>query len=170
MKFEIDIENSSLSEYFNEDKGDITFTDAFKEEVIRTFVRKMQWDSEIRNFVKDEIKDGLGRKIQEWKQDTAIKVVVEEQIKQDLSPMRSGSYFYAQEYKDKVKKATEQTLAQYVREINSLIETTIRFEVKQVMENLYKGNKMREFLDMDKLTAYVIKTMKEQKESEETGN
>lgn len=168
MKFEIDLENSSLSEYFNEDNGDITFTDVFKEEVIREFVRKMQWDSEIRNFVKDEIKVGLGRKVQEWKQDTAIKVVVEEQIKQDLSPMRSGSYFYAQEYKDKVKKATEQTLAQYIREINALIETTIRIEVKKVMENLYKGNKMRDFLDMDRLTAYVIKTMNEQKESEET--
>lgn len=168
MKFEIDLENSSLSEYFNEDNGDITFTDVFKEEVIREFVRKMQWDSEIRNFVKDEIKVGLGLKVQEWKQDTAIKVVVEEQIKQDLSPMRSGSYFYAQEYKDKVKKATEQTLAQYIREINALIETTIRIEVKKVMENLYKGNKMRDFLDMDRLTAYVIKTMNEQKESEET--
>lgn len=168
MKFEIDLENSSLSEYFNEDNGDITFTDVFKEEVIREFVRKMQWDSEIRNFVKDEIKVGLGRKIQEWKQDAAIKVVVEEQIKQDLSPMRSGSYFYAEEYKEKVKKATEQTLAQYVREINALIETTIRIEVEKVMENLYKGNKMREFLDMDKLINYVVRTMKEQQESEET--
>lgn len=163
MKFEIDLENSSLSEYFNEDNGDITFTEVFKEEVIREFVRKMQWDSEIKNFVKNEIKEGLGRKVQEWKQDTAIKVVVEEQIKQDLSPMRSGSYFYAEEYKDKVKKATEIALAQYVREINALIETTIRIEVKKVTENLYKGNKMREFLDMDKLTAYVIKTMNEQK-------
>ena len=168
MKLEIDIENSSLSEYFNEENGDITFTDAFKEEVIREFVRKMQWDSEIRKFVKDEIKDGLGCKIREWKQDTAIKVVLEEQIKQDLSPLRSGSYFYAQEYKDKVKKATEQALAQYVREINALIETTIRFEVEKVMRNLCKGNKMCEFLDMDKLTGYVIKTMKEVTENDKT--
>lgn len=168
MKFEIDLENSSLSEYFNEDNGDVTFTDAFKEKVISAFVRKMQWDSEIKNFVKDEIKEGLGRKIQEWKQDTAIKVVVEEQIKQDLSPLRSGSYFYAEEYKNNVKKATETALAQYVRKINALIETTIRNEVKKVMETLYKGHKMREFLDIDKLTAYVIQTMREPKESEET--
>ncbi len=168
MKFEIDLENSSLGEYFNEENGDVTFTDAFKEEVIRAFVRKMQWDSEIRNFVKDEIKEGLGRKIQEWKQDTAIKVVVEEQIKQDLSPLRSGSYFYAEEYKDKVKKATEKALAQYVREINALIETTIRIEVEKVMQTLYKGHKMREFLDIDKLTAYVVQTMREPNESEET--
>ena len=168
MKFEIDIENSSLSEYFNEDNGDITFTDVFKEDVMREFLRKMQWNSEIRDFVKREIKDGLYPKILEWKQDTAIKVVVEEAIKEELSPIRSGSYFYTEQYKQSVKEATKKILASYVYEIKNLIESTIRSEVDKVMDGLYEGHKMREFLNMDKLTAYVIQTMREPKESEDT--
>ena len=168
MKFEIDIENSSLSEYFNEDNGDITFTDVFKEDVMREFLRKMQWDSEIRDFVKREIKAGLYPKILEWKQDTAIKVIVEEAIKEELSPIRSGSYFYTEQYKQSVKEATKKILASYVYEIKNLIESTIRSEVDKVMDGLYEGHKMREFLNMDKLTAYVIQTMREPKESEDT--
>lgn len=166
MKFEIDIENSSLSEYFSEENDGIVFTDIFKEEVVREFLRKMSWDSEFRDFVRKEIKDGLYPKIVEWKQDTAIKVIVEEVIKEELSPLRSGSYFYMKEYEQNVKNATKKVLAGYVSEIKSLIETTIRSEVDKVMESLYEGHKMREFLNMDKLTAYVIKTMDEQKESE----
>ena len=168
MKFEIDIENSSLSEYFTEENDGIVFTDIFKEEVVREFLHKMSWDSEFRDFVRKEIKDGLHPKIVEWKQDTAIKVIVEEVIRDELKPMRSGSYFYMEEYKNKVKEATKKVLAEYIREINSLIESTIRSEVDTVMESLYEGHKMREFLNMDKLTAYVMQTMRETKESEDT--
>lgn len=168
MKFEIDIENSSLSEYFTEENDGIVFTDIFKEEVVREFLHKMYWDSEFKNFVSKEIKDGLHPKIVEWKQDTAIKVVVEEVIKEELKPLRSGSYFYMEEYKNKVKEVTKKVLAGYVSEINSLIETTIRNEVDKVMESLYQGHKMREFLNMDKLTAYVMQTMCQPKESEGT--
>ena len=168
MKFEIDIENSSLSEYFTEENDGIVFTDIFKEEVVREFLHKMSWDSEFKNFVSKEIKDGLHPKIVEWKQDTAIKVVVEEVIKEELKPVRSGSYFYMEEYKNKVKEVTKKVLTGYVSEINSLIETTIRNEVDKVMESLYQGHKMREFLNMDKLTAYVMQTMCQPKESEGT--
>jgi hypothetical protein len=169
MKFEIDIENSSLSEYFTEENDGIVFTDIFKEEVVREFLRKMSWDSEFRTFVRNEIKEGLYPKIREWKQDTAIKLIVEEVIKEELSPLRSGSYFYMKEYEQTVKTATKKVLAGYVSEIKSLIETTIRSEVDKVMESLYQDHKMREFLNMDKLTAYVIKTMREPKESEGEG-
>ena len=169
MKFEIDIENSSLSEYFTEENDGIVFTDIFKEEVVREFLRKMSWDSEFRTFVRNEIKEGLYPKIREWKQDTAIKLIVEEVIKEELSPLRSGSYFYMKEYEQTVKTATKKVLAGYVSEIKSLIETTIRSEVDKVMESLYQDHKMREFLNMDKLTAYVIKTMRGPKESEGEG-
>lgn len=168
MKFEVDIENSTLSEYFNESDGDITFTDAFKAEVVRTFLERVRFDDEIRSYIKSEIKDGLHLKVVGYKQDGAIKAVVEEVIKEELSPSRSGSYFYMQEYKSKVAKETKNALEQYKREINCLIATTIRDEIKTVMENLYKGHKMREFLDMDKLTAYVYDTMQKAKESEDT--
>lgn len=168
MKFEVDIENSTLSEYFNESDGDLTFTDAFKEEVVRTFLNRIRFDDEIRNYIKSEIKDGLHLKVVSYKQDGAIKAIVEEVIKEELSPSRSGSYFYMQEYKSKVEKETKDALKQYEREINYLIATTIRNEIKTVMESLYKGNKMREFLDMDKLTDYVYNIMREQKESVDT--
>lgn len=161
MRFEIDIENSSLSEYFNDDNGNITLTDVFKEEMLRKLCDNITWDSEFRDFIRREIKNGLYPKIIEWKQDTAIKVIVEEVIKDELKPMRSGNYFYMEEYKNKVKEATKKVLASYVTEINSLIETTIRREVNKVMESLYKGHKMYEFLNMDKLTAYVMQTMRE---------
>lgn len=168
MKFEIDIENSSLSEYFNEENGDITFTDAFKEEVIKAFLNKLRFDGEIRDFIRGEIKDGLYLKVTEYKQDCAIKVIVEDVIREELKPQRSGSFFYLKEYEQNVKEATKKVLANYVREIKSLIEMTMRSEVENVLETLYKGNKMREFLNMDKLSAYVVKTMNEQKESEDT--
>lgn len=168
MKFEVDIENSTLSEYFNEEDGDITFTDAFKEEVIKAFLNKLRFDGEIRDFIRGEIKDGLHIKVTEYKRDCAIKVIVEDVIREELKPQRSGSFFYLKEYEQNVKEATKKVLANYVREIKSLIEITMRSEVENVLETLYKGNKMREFLNMDKLSAYVVKTMNEQKESEDT--
>ena len=124
MKIEVNLENSPLSEYFTEENDCVVFTDIFKEEVVKEFLHKMSWDSEFRTFAKNEIKEGLHPKICEWKQDTAIKLIVEELIKEELHPMRSGSYFYMEEYKTKVKEATKKVLAEYVREINALIESS----------------------------------------------
>ena len=162
MKFEIDIENSTLSEYFTEENDGIVFTDIFKEEVVREFLHKMSWDSEFRDFVRKEIKDGLYPKIVEWKQDTAIKVIVEEVIKEELKPMRSGSYFYMEEYKTKVKEATKKVLIEYVKEINTLIEDTIRKEVKNILDTLYEDNPLRQFIDMSKVTVYVMNLLKKE--------
>jgi peptide subunit release factor 1 (eRF1) len=67
MKFEIDLENSPLSEYFTEEEDGITFTEVFKEEVVKEFLRKMSWNSEFREFVRNELRDGLHPKIVEWK-------------------------------------------------------------------------------------------------------
>ena len=153
-----------MSEYFNESDGDITFTDAFKEEVVRTFLNRVRFDDEIRAYIKSEIKDGLHLKVIGYKQDGAIKAVVEEVIKEELSPSRSGSYLYLQEYRSKVAKETKKALEQYEKDINHLISTTIRDEVEKVMEILYKGHKMREFLDMKKLTDYVYEVMRAQKQ------
>ena len=162
MKFEIDIENSSLSEYFTEENDGIVFTDIFKEEVVREFLHKMSWNSEFRDFVRKEIKEGLYPQIREWKQDTALKLIVEEVIKEELKPMRSGSYFYMEEYKTKVKEATKKVLAEYVREINILIEGTIREEVKNILDTLYEDNPLRQFIDMSKVTVYVMNLLKKE--------
>lgn len=160
MKFEIDLENSSLSEYFTEEEDGITFTEVFKEEVVREFLHKMSWNSDFRDFVRSEIRNGLHPKIVEWKQDAAIKAVVEDTVKEELKPMRSGNYFYAEEYKTKVQAAVKKVMIEYVVEINALIEKTVRNEVKNILDDIYKDNPMRDFIDMPKVTNYVMNLLK----------
>ena len=160
MKFEIDLENSPLSEYFTEEEDGITFTEVFKEEVVKEFLNKMSWNSEFREFVRSEIRSGLHPKIVEWKQDAAIKAVVEETVKEELKPMRSGNYFYAEEYKTKVQAAVKKVMIEYVVEINALIERTIREGVKNILDDIYHDNPMRAFIDMPKVTMYVMELLK----------
>ena len=160
MKIEVNLENSSLSEFFSEDEcAGVTFTDAFKEAVLQAFVQKINYDSLIRSFIKDAIKEGLWSLVCQYKNESAIKAIVDEVIRDELRTQRTGTLIFTNNYVEEVKKATEKSLSVYKRDIDICIKTTVADEVKKYIEALYDGNKLREFIDFDKLSAYVIRTM-----------
>ena len=166
MKFEIDIENSTLSEYFYEEDGDMTVSDVFKEAVLKSFVNKIRFDDLIRKHIKDEISVGLHSKIIEYKNDIAIKVIVEDVIREELSPLRTGSFFYLEEYRKKVKDETIKLLGKYTVEINRLIENSVREQIKKEIEDVCKDNHFIDFIDKEKLSKYLLQQLKGEKHNE----
>lgn len=164
MKIEVNLENSSMSEFFSEDEcGCVTFTDAFKEAVLKAFVQKINYDSLIRTFIKDAIKEGLWQLVCQYKNESAIKAIVDEVIRDELRTQRTGSLIFTNNYVEQVKKATESSLSVCKRDIDVCIKTTVANEVEKYIKVLYDGNKLREFIDFNKLSSYVIRTMEAQK-------
>lgn len=162
MKLEFDLENSTLSEYFNEDtEGHITFSDVFKEAVLKEFCIKASYDSDIRGFIKSEIKDGLYLKICEYKNEAAIKAIVDDVMREELSAQRTGSLIFTDHYVKAVKTAIEKNLGVVKNEIDSYIRRTVSAEVEKYIETLYAENKLRKYLDFQKLAADVIEIVEE---------
>lgn len=158
MKLEFDLENSTLSEYFNEDtEGHITFSEVFKEAVLKEFCIKASYDSDIRGFIKSEIKDGLHLKICEYKNEAAIKAIVDDVMREELSARRTGSLIFTDHYVANVKKAIEKNLGFVKNEIDSYIRRTVAEEVEKYIETLYAENKLKKYLDFKKLAADVLK-------------
>ena len=119
MKLEIDLKNSSLSEYLDEDDyGNVTFTDVFKEKIVKEVFTEAKFDTDIRDYIKAEIKDGLWKQIVSYKQEAAIKGVVDDVIREELSARRSGSLIFTDAYVAEVKEAVRK-FKQDVHEIDN---------------------------------------------------
>lgn len=160
MKFEIDLTNSTLSEYLDEDDyGNVTFTDVFKEMIVREVFAKAKFDDDIRNYIKAEIKDGLWKQIVSYKQEAAIKGIIDDVIREELSARKSGSLIFTDAYISDVKEAVKKYLSPYKREIDEAVRCIVELETRDCLSTLYQGSKMREFIDFEKLSRYVVSTM-----------
>lgn len=160
MKLEIDLENSTLSEYLNEDDyGNVTFTDAFKEMIVREVFTEAKFDTDIRDYIKSEIKDGLWKQIVSYKQEAAIKGVVDDVIREELSTRRSGSLIFTDAYVAEVKEAVRKYLSSYKKELEEAVRCLVECETRDCLNTLYQGSKLREFVDFEKMSNYVVKTM-----------
>lgn len=160
MKLEIDLDNSTLSEYLNEDDyGNVTFTEAFKEMIVNAVFTKIKFDSEIREYIKTEIKDGLWLQIVSYKQEAAIKGVVDDVIRNELSTKRSGSFIFTDSYVAEVKKAVKKCLSTYEEDLREAVESLVGSEIRRCLDEMYQGSKMRKFIDIEKMSEYIISTL-----------
>ena len=160
MKLEIDLENSNLSEYLDEDDyGNVTFTEVFKDIIVRNVFTKAKFDTDIRDYIKAEIKDGLWEQIVLYKQEAAIKGVVDDVIREELSARRSGSLIFTDAYVAEVKEAVRKYLSSYKTELEEAVRCLVESETKSYLDVLYQGSKLREFIDLEKMSRYIVKTM-----------
>ena len=160
MKFEIDLENSTLSEYLNEDGyGNLTFTEAFKEMIVKEVFTKAKFDTDIRDYIKAEIKDGLWKQIVLYKQEATIRSIVDDVIREELSTRRSGSLIFTDAYIADVKEAVKKYLSSYKKDLDDAVICLVERETRDCLNTLYQGSKMREFIDLEKMSRYVVKTM-----------
>lgn len=160
MKLEIDLKNSTLSEYLDEDNyGNVTFTEAFKEMIVREVFTKAKFDTDIRDYIKAEIKDGLWKQIVSYKQEAAIKGIVDDVIREELSTRRSGSLIFTDAYVAEVKETVKKNLSSYKKELDEAVRCLVECETRNCLNTLYQGSKMREFIDLEKLSRYIVQTM-----------
>ncbi len=160
MKFEIDLKKSSLSEYLNEDEyGTVTFTEAFKEMIVKEFLTKAKYDADIRDYIKAEIKEGLWKRIVEYKQEAAIKGIVDDVIREELSTRRTGSLIFTDAYITDVKTAVKKYLSSYKTELDTAVRCLVECETKDYLNTLYQGSEMRKFIDFEKMSMYIVNKM-----------
>lgn len=159
MKITIDINDRSFEDYFEENDGTLTFTSAAIDTIIRTFAEKCRWDEEIRKYIKDEIGKGLFNKIYEYKNSDMIKTIATEIVKEAMKPINTGSFIVTDYDKQKITKQVKKELELFNAPVDERIRETVRKEVANIINGMYDGNKMREFIDLPKLSAYVTANM-----------
>ena len=167
MKFEIDIENTSLSEYFSEDEeGNLTVSDVFKDEIVSQVALRISWDDELRSYVRKSLDRNLSTFVSSYKDEAAIKVVLEDLMAKELK--NGFGSIVRPAYKDIITNEVREKLAKEMHDIHGAIRAAIANEVKQIINTMYAGNKLAQFIDTEKLANYVISTMS--KEEVNTSN
>lgn len=160
MKLEIDLENSSLSEYLSEDDcGNVTFTEAFKEMIVSEVFTKIKFDTDIREYIKTEIKDGLWKQVTSYKQEAAIKGIVDDVIREELHTRRSGSLIFTDSYVAEVKSAVKKCLSKYEEDLKGAVKCFVELEIKECLNEMYKCSNMRKFIDFEKMSEYIVSTL-----------
>lgn len=159
MKITIDLNDESFSDYFEEHDGTIDFTSVAIDMIINAFVEKCRWDDEIRKYIKDEIGKGLFLKICEYKNGDMVKTAADEIVKEAMKPINTGSFIVSDRDKAKITEQVKKELKLFNAPVDERIRETVRKEVANIINGMYDGNKMREFIDLPKLSAYVTANM-----------
>ncbi len=159
MKITIDLNNESFGDYFNESDGTLNFTAAAIDMILHAFSEKCRWDDEIRKYIKNEIKDGLWNKIYEYKNGDMVKAVATEVVKEAMKPINTGSFIVTDHEKKEITEQVKKELKLFNKPVDERIRETVRKEVANIIMAMYDGNKMREFIDVAKLSAYVTANM-----------
>lgn len=159
MKITIDINDKSFEDYFEENNGTLDFTYAAIDMIIGAFVEKCRWDIEIRKYITESIRDGLGAKLIEYKREDVIKTIASEIIKQEMVPHRTGSIIVTDREKEKIRECVKESIEGEEMRIVSNVKGLIRIETQRIIDTVFKDNAIREFIDKSKLTDYVMSTM-----------
>lgn len=159
MKITIDLNDESFGDYFSESDGTLNFTAAAIDMILHAFSDRCRWDDEIRKYIKDEIKDGLWNKIYEYKNGDMVKAVATEVVKEAMKPINTGSFIVTDHEKKKITEQVKKELELFNKPVDERIRETVRKEVANIINGMYDGNKMREFIDLPKLSAYVTANM-----------
>lgn len=159
MKITIDLNDESFSDYFEEHDGTIDFTSAAIDMIIHAFAEKCRWDDTIRDYIKQEIYRDLWKEITEYKRTDMIKTIATEYVKDLMKPHNTGSFIVTDCEKQKITEQVKKELKLFYVPVDERIRETVRKEVANIINGMYDGNKMREFIDLPKLSAYVTANM-----------
>ena len=155
MQIVINFSDIDLADWIEYDPAteQISLKDIFKGEILNKFVEKVNYDGQIRNYIKEKINEGLWKKIHEFKDEAAIEVITKQCIEEKLR--QTGSFIFLDSYADRVESVVENCLKTYPDKIKKAVETSVKCNIESCLDELYKGSKMREFIDVEKLTAHI---------------
>ena len=146
---------------------EITLREIFKEEILKKFISKINYDIEVKRYIQDNIADNLCLKISGFKDDIAIKTIVSEIIESKLRA--TGSFCFLDRYAEDVKKVVDKYFEQYPKNIEQAMQSSIRLHIEEILKELYNGSKMREFIDIEKLSAHIFDILSTEKGGENNG-
>ena len=161
MQIVINFSDIDLADWIEDGlEEEVTLTDVFKGEILNKFVEKINYDYEVKRYIEKNIDDQLWQKIYGYKDDVAIKTIVEKIIEKKLR--ETGSFIFLNEYAAKVEVVVDKYLKKYPNEIEKAVETSIKHHIESCLKELYKESKMREFIDTEKLSAYIHTVLSEE--------
>ena len=166
MQIVINFSDIDLADWieYNPETEQVTLKDIFKGEILNKFVEKIDYDYQIRTYIKEQINEGLWKKIYNFKDDAAIEVITKQCIEEKLK--QTGSFVFLNDYAAKVEGVVENYFKKYPDKIEKAVQLSVRYQIEKCLDELYKGSKMRDFLDTGKLTAYIHKVLSEVKAGE----
>lgn len=142
--------------------------DVFKDEILHKFVEKLNADYEVRKYVSENIDRSLAIKISAYKDDVAIKAIVEKIVAQRIKD--TGSLIFLDKYVSRVEEEVNKYLASYERKMNEAVSSAVRRATEDIIDSLYKGSAISEFIDTEKLANYVLKTIPGKLEGADNGS
>ena len=152
-----DIDLNDWIDFDDEDHAAPNLKDVFKGEILDMFVRKLNADWEVSRYVRENIDKGLAAKIAPYRDEVAIRSIVEKIIEKRIAD--SGSFIFLDRYVDRIEKEVDKYLDTYKRKIEAAVESNVRDATEAVINGLYVNSAMREFVDINKLTAYVMRVL-----------
>lgn len=154
-----DIDLNDWIDFEDEGQGTPELKDVFKSEILDMFVRKLNADWEVSRYVRENIDKGLAAKIAPYRDDIAIRAIVEKIVEKRIADC--GTFFFLDRYVDRVEKEVDKYLDTYKRKIEAAVSSTVRDVTEDIINRLYANSAMREFIDIEKLSDYVLKSIPE---------
>lgn len=167
MQIVINFSDIDLNDWIDfEDEGQYTpeLRDVFKGEILDSFVKKLNADWEVSRYVRENIDKGLAAKIAPYRDDVAIRAIVEKIIEKRIADC--GTFFFLDRYVDRVEKEVDKYLDTYKRKMEAAVFSAVRDATEAIINGLYANSAMREFIDTEKLSAYVLKLIPEQQKED----
>ena len=162
MQIVINFSDIDLNDWIDfDDEGQDTpeLKDVFKSEILDAFVRKLNADLEVSRYVREKIDKELAVKIAPYRDDVAIRTIVGKIIERRIA--NCGSFFFLDQYVDRVEKEVDKYLDTYKRKMEAAVFSTVRNATESIINEIYANSAMRQFIDIEKLTSYVLQKMPE---------
>ena len=168
MQIVINFSDIDLNDWVGDYDSELpTLKDVFKGEILDKFVEKINYDEQIRKYIKEQINEGLWKKVYDFKDDAAIEVITKQCIEEKLK--QTGSFIFLNDYAAKVEGVVENYLKKYPNKIEKAVEASVRYNIERCLDELYKGSRMREFIDIEKLSAHIHTVLCKEMVGEDNG-
>jgi hypothetical protein len=152
-----DIDLNDWIDFDDEYSSAPALKDVFKGEILYKFVEKLNVDYEVKQYVRENIDKGLSTKIHAYRDDVAIKAIVEKIVEQRIRD--TGSFIFIDQYVSRVEKEVNKYLEMYERRMNEAVSNAVRRATTEIIDRIYAGSAIGEFIDTIKLTDYVLRAI-----------
>lgn len=152
-----DIDLNDWIDFGDEYSSAPALKNVFKDEILNKFVEKLSADYEVHQYVRENIDKGLASKIHAYKNDVAIKAIVEKIVEQRIRD--TGSFIFIDQYVSRVEKEVDKYLASYERKMNEAVSSAVSRATEEIIDKIYAGSAIKEFIDTRKLANYVLRAI-----------
>ena len=167
MKIEINFDDIELGDWLDYDPNEEdapTLKEIFREEIKEASIKRLNYDYSIKRYIEQEIQQGLYNKIMEIKDDTVINSLVRDAIDNYVNTRGNTETSlygdsYIKEAKDKIKALVESRVEREKRDLENALDARLRCQISKVLDEIYEGKAIGDYIDKSKLTDLVINTL-----------